>query len=69
MHNRIVILGKVFKFDGIPIPISLWKFFGIFFFSPEKYITSSLAMSVRPSVVPSVRLSFEEKTIDNSSEH
>ena len=49
MHNRIVILRKVFKFGGIQISISWCKVLAFFSSpesSPEKKLMSSLAMSV-----------------------
>ena len=59
MNNIIVILEKVFKFGGIPISISQCKFLAFF----------SLLKKIPYVVTRDVRLSFEEKTIDNSSEH
>ena len=55
MHNRIVILGKMFKFDGIPIPISLWKFLAFFFSLLKNTLRRhSQCTSVRPPCRPSV---------------
>ena len=62
MLNSIVILWKVFKFEGNPISRSYYKFLA--FFSLLKKITLC-----RHSRYLSVRLFFEEKIVDNSSEH
>ena len=63
MPNSIVILRKVFKIDGNPISRSKYKFLAFFlFWKKTPYVVSR-------DVCPSVRLSFEEKTLGNSSEH